>query len=140
MGTIAQIFETGKQKANKGHFMNLVMLARVDGQVDSSEQGLLNRIAQRLSLTEEQVKEIVSNSNDYQMIPPASEAERMERFVQLMQMMTVDGIIDESEVRLVSKYGIALGYSEAKVDKTFEAVKGLLADGKNREEIIEALS
>jgi len=44
MGTIAQIFESGKQSANKGLFNNLVMLARVDGKVDEAEAQLLDRI------------------------------------------------------------------------------------------------
>ena len=37
MGTIADAYESGGQKAKEGTFSNLVMLARVDGIVDEAE-------------------------------------------------------------------------------------------------------
>ena len=43
MGTIAQLFESGKQSSNKGMFKNMVMLARVDGHVDETELRLLTQ-------------------------------------------------------------------------------------------------
>ena len=81
MGTIAQRFESGQQKANEGHFKNLVMLARVNGKVEESEKQLLARIAKRLSLTAEQVNEILDNPDNYPMIPPSSLEERIEQEV-----------------------------------------------------------
>ena len=140
MGTIAQLFESGEQKANKGHFMNLVMLARVDGRVDITELALLDRIARKLSLTEEQIKEIIKNAEDYQMIPPFSEADRLERFIQLVQMAMVDGVVDSSEEGLVHKYGVSLGFEEEDVDAHFPAIVGMIQNGKSVDEIVAALS
>ena len=105
MGTIAQQFESGGQSSDKGIFNNLVMLARVDGTVDDTEQDLLNRISHRLSLTDEQVSEILENPNNYPMIPPSGKEDRIERFVQFIEMICIDGVIDAKEEKLANKYG-----------------------------------
>lgn len=139
MGTIAQLFESGEQSANKGHFNNMVMLARIDGKVDDTEIKLLTRIAKRLSLTEEQVKEIIEHSDQYPMIPPVSKEERYERFIQFVQMTFVDGEVDPAEEKLVRKYGVALGLSDEEINTQFPAVLNHIKEGKSRDEILEAV-
>lgn len=117
MGSIGHRYESGAQAANKGHYNNLVMLTRVDGKVHDSEFELLARMAQRLSLTDEQVKEIIRNPEEYPMIPPFSKEERFERFIQFIEMTFVDGEIDPKEEALISKYGVKLGIDPEEVSK-----------------------
>lgn len=139
MGTIAQIFESGEQSSKKGLFKNLVMLARVDGTVDDTELQLLGRIAKKLSLTSEQVREIIEHPDDYPMIPPVSREERCERFVQFVKMTNVDGVIDESEVKLVAKYGIALGFKNEEVETLEPKVIEMVVNDSSEDEIISAI-
>lgn len=139
MGTIAQLFESGEKSANKGHFNNLVMLARVDGKIDDTEIKLLARMAKRLSLTDEQVKEIIENSDSYPMYPPVSKEDRYERFVQLIQMVMVDGVIDETEKSLVSKYGTALSISDEEIESNFKTIVEQLNAGKSKDEVLEEI-
>lgn len=137
MGTIAQQFESGEQKANEGHFKNLIMLARVDGKIDMEEKGLLERIAKRLSLTQEQVQEILDHPENYPMVPPSNKEERFERFIQFVQMILVDGHVAPSEERLIAKYGIALGFLEDEIQIHETKIVQLLKDGMNRSEVLE---
>lgn len=139
MGTIAQLFESGKQSADKGHFKNLVMLARVDGTVDEAETKLLARIAKRLSLTNEQVAEIMENSDSYPMIPPVSKEERYERLIQFVQMIFVDGEVDPAEDKLVHKYGIALGMVETDINEKYPVVLEKVKAGETRGDILDAI-
>jgi uncharacterized tellurite resistance protein B-like protein len=139
MGTIAQIFQSGQQKANEGHFKNLVMLARVNGKVEESEKELLARIAKRLSLTQEHVDEILQNPDSYPMIPPISLEERIERFIQFVQMILVDGSIDPQEESLIGIYGIQLGFKEEQLPAYQEKIIQHLKDGKSRTEILDLL-
>lgn len=139
MGTIAQRFESGEQKANEGHFKNLIMLARVDGKIDIEEKGLLNRIAKRLSLTQEQIQEILDHPENYPMVPPVSLEERFERFIQFVQMILVDGHVEPSEEKLIAKYGIALGFKSDEIQKHEAKIVQLLKDGLNRSEVLEQM-
>lgn len=136
MGTIAQIFESGEHSSKKGLFNNLVMLARVDGKVDENELRLLSRIAKKLSLTPEQITEILENPDDYPMIPPVSRLDRCERFIQFVQMTQIDGNIDPTEEKLIGKYGIALGFKEDEVNLIEPVVIEEVKMNKESEEII----
>ncbi len=137
MGTIAQFFESGEQSANKGYFNNLVMLARIDGKVDNDEINLLTRIATRLGLTSEQVKEIIEHPDQYPMVPPVSLEERYERFIQFVKMICVNGHIEPSEERLVSKYGTALGMTEESIEKMYPIILAKVKAGISRDVILE---
>lgn len=139
MGTIAQIFESGERSAHKGLFNNLVMLARVDGEVAASEQNLLKRIAKRLALTDEQVAEIMEHPGSYPMVPPVSKEERYDRFIQFVEMICIDGVIDPAEEKLANKYGIALGFESEEIEGIESTVIEHFRAGKSRSEILEAM-
>lgn len=139
MSTIAQLFESGEQARQKGHFRNLVMLARVDGTVSREENLLLQRIAQRLSLTNEQVKEIQDNPQDYPMMPPSTREERYERFIQLIQLLTVDGQSDKNEEQYVKQLGIQLGFTPDRIEEKFPVILEHLRKGMTRESVLEAV-
>ena len=139
MGTIAQQFESGGQKADKGIFNNLVMLARVDGKIDESERGLLNRIAHRLSLTEEQVREILDHPENYPMVPPSNKEDRIERFVNFIEMICIDGEVDPKEEKLANKYGIALGYQSDQVQELEITIIEQLKAGVAKDIIVDSL-
>lgn len=139
MGTIAQIFESGQHSSKKGLFNNLVMLARVDGKVDSTEIELLSRFAKKLSLTAEQVKEIIEHPDEYPMIPPVSREDRCERFLQFVKMMNVDGKISEREIHLVAKYGIELGFENEEVQLLEPRIIAKVIAGESDEQILSEI-
>jgi uncharacterized tellurite resistance protein B-like protein len=139
MGTIAQLFESGEQSADKGYFNNLVMLARVDGKIDTAEVNLLSRIAVRLGLTSEQVKEIIENSDQYPMVPPISLEERYERFIQFVKMICVNGHVEPAEEQLVSKYGTALGMTDEQINEQYPIILERVKAGVSRQAILEEI-
>lgn len=139
MGTIAQLFESGEHSSKKGLFNNLVLLARVDGKVDQSELTLLSRMAKRLALTPEQVREIIENPEEYPLIPAVNLDDRIDRFVLLMEMMIVDGKMDPKEEHLILNYGIALGFSEHEAREYEAKIKESLSNQVAREEIVKSL-
>lgn len=137
MGTIAQLFESGEHSAKKGLFNNLVMLARVDGKVEQSELNLLGRIANRLSLTEEQVNEIIAHPDQYPMVPPVTKEDRFDRFIQFMELVYVDGVVDPAEEFLANKYGLALGFGSEEVIEIEHRVLEAMKAGKSNSEILD---
>lgn len=139
MGTIAQLFETGEHAALKGHFHNLVMLARVDGTTEDTEKKLLNRIAERLSLTAEEVESICNDEDSYPMYAPVSKEERFERFIQLVQMVLVDEKVSDSEMHLITKYGVELGIDSHDIELLGSKVIGQMKNGISKEEILTSL-
>lgn len=136
MGSLAHFYESGEQSRQKGHFRNLVLLARVDGTVSAMEMQLLKRVANRLSLTDEQVTEIIQNPEDFPAIPPATREERYERFVQLIQLLIVDGQSDKKEEAMVRRLGIELGFTPERIEEKFPIILEHLRNGMTREEVL----
>jgi uncharacterized tellurite resistance protein B-like protein len=136
MSSFSHIFDSGEQARQKGHFRNLIMLARIDGTVSLAENQLLKRIATKLSLTEEQVTEICDNPEDYPFIPPVSREERYERFIQLIQLLGIDGNMDTNETKLVRRLGIELGFTPERIDEKFPIILEHLRKGMDREEVL----
>jgi uncharacterized tellurite resistance protein B-like protein len=139
MSTLAQVFETGEQSSQKGHFRNLVLLSRIDGEITPSEQKILNRIAQRLSLTDEQVKEIKNNPENYHSIPPYDKEERVSRLLNFFQVAMDDSVITEDEKNAINKCATSLGFSDEYMEENFDAIHNHLANGKNKDEILTIL-
>ena len=139
MSTLAQVFESGEQSSQKGHFRNLVLLSRLDGEVTASEEKLLNKIAQRLSLTDEQVKEIKNNPENYHSIPPYDMEERVSRLIHFFQVAMDDDIITESEKNAINKCAVSLGFSMEYMNNNFDNIQKLILNGKNKDEIMTSL-
>jgi uncharacterized tellurite resistance protein B-like protein len=139
MGTLAQLFESGEQTSKKGHFRNLVLLARLDGSIADTERNFLNRMASRLSLTEEQVKEILSDPMAYPVVPPISLEERCERLIALVEMANIDGIVAPEELSLINRLAIALGLTEEFIAKNLSFVIDNVKNQIDRNEILEVL-
>ena len=137
--SIADLFESGERKQQKGHFRNLVMLAHADGEVSSEENVLLQKIARGLDLTSEQVKDICENPKNYAINPPVSKEDRCERLVYLVEMMAADGVIDDNEVKLLHKYGIGLGFDDNQIIEVVGVTLTGLKNGKSESEIVEEL-
>ena len=137
MGSIARRFETGEQAAQKGHFKNLVLLARIDGEINSSENNLLQTIARRLSLTDHEVKEILEDETNYPMMPPLSREERYERFIQFVEMIMADGEIHTKEDKLIRSFGIALGFTAERVNEKYPVILSQLNQEIARDVILE---
>jgi uncharacterized tellurite resistance protein B-like protein len=106
------LFKSGEDSRNLGHFGSIVRIATSDGVITNEEEDLMKRLARKLNINEDDYKDILKNPKKYPLIPENSAHERLERMHDLFEMIYVDHDIDEDERRLIEKYAIALGYTE----------------------------
>jgi len=137
--SIAELFESGEKKSNKGHFRNLIMIARADGIVDESEKALLLKMGKKIGLSESQIVEITDNPDKYPIYPPVSAEDRYERLIGLVEMLAADNAVDEDEVHLIRRYGIGLGFEDEHLAKTVKTILQKLVDGVSKYDILEEL-
>ncbi len=137
--SIAQYFESGEKKQDKGHFKNLLLIAKADGKLTDEENLLLYRIGKNIDLNKEQIEDIINNPSKYPIIPPVSKVERMQQMVELIKMMITDGEIDKNEMNLIDIMAVRLGYKnidEVDVKKAIE----MLLNGDDTETIAETIA
>lgn len=136
--SIADVFENGERKQDKGHFRNLVMIAKADGIVDASEKNLLEDLGMELGLSKAQIEEIKANPEAFEITPPASRTERFEQIVNLIQMVNVDGEVADAEMKLLEKVAVGIGYKDLD-DVDVESILALIKRGEDTEVIIDEL-
>lgn len=139
MGTFTHLSESGEQSSSKGHFIQLVALAQVDGRISQEEDRMLRKMALKLSITEEEAAELISNPADYNFIPPASREERYERFIHYVQLMHADGVVHPLEIKLLNKLGQGLGFTQERMNEKLPIIVAHLRNGMNREAVLNAL-
>ena len=127
------LFATKKSKAQKGHIMNLIKLAKADGIISRQESGLLVKIGEKNGISEEEVFEMVEVSDDFFYNKPANDTERFNQMYDLVEMMAIDGVVDDKEIsytiEIAEKMGIRKSVAWILVNKLVEGIKA----GKKRD-------
>lgn len=136
--SIADVFENGERTQDKAHFRNLVMIAEADGVVDPSEKKLLEELGHKLGLTDEQMAEIEKTPEKFKINPPSSRVERFEQIVELVQMVQVDGSVDDAELKVLERIAVGIGYKDLD-DVDVESILALIVRGEDTDVIIQEL-
>ncbi len=118
---LSDLFNSYDKKKRRSHFKNLFSIARADGDVDRAEMDLVIGLAEKFHMSTEEVTRIIRNPEDIPLITPKTAEERMEHLYDLINVMMVDGRIDEKELFLCKSLALKLGCSE-------ETIDGLLRD------------
>ena len=135
--SISDAFLGGEQQRNESHLENLVEVALTDGKIVEEERELLEKFAKRLSISNEDLEEIIKNIGKHPINPPVDKEDRYKRFFRLIQMMLSDGIIGEKQDLLIHKFAIGLGYSEERTEELYQQTIDFVKNKVNFEEALE---
>ena len=123
------LFMSGAQKRDIGHFASIVRLAMADQFISNGEQKLLDRMSVRLNISERTKKKILRNPEKFPINPPVSFDNRIERLYNLTKMIFADSESIEKEASILVKVGVGLGFPTKDVDRiTDEALKLAMND------------
>ena len=99
----------------------------------------MDRLAQKLEISSEVYDDILKHYQTHPINPPVTQEQRAERLFDLARMVFADNIKEESEVLLLTKIAVGLGYTrntEDIVAKALEAVSNESTDFESFSEII----
>lgn len=116
----SEIYTNGRQRQNRGHFANMVKIAKADNKITFGEKRLLQKMARKLNVNQAFYKIIVKNPNQFPMYPPSNSEDRITRLYSLVRMVLADGDVAKEEVVLLQKLAIGLGFSSANVEVVCE--------------------
>lgn len=118
--SILEAYESGQHQSNIAHFAAIVKLAAVDNPMNKEEAKILEKLAFKLDISDEEAKEVLKNPDVYPMIPPYTLEERLERLRDLFGIIYADYEIDTEERSLIFKYAIGLGFSSERANDEIE--------------------
>ncbi|MDY7395935.1 TerB family tellurite resistance protein [Aureibaculum sp. 2210JD6-5] len=137
--SISDLYSSGAQKSNLGHFSNIVKLALADEKLEASEKELLDKMARSLQISEEKYKDILSNADKYAISPPNGYDERIERLYKLTQMIFADDEVTGAEMIVLRRIAIGLGFSTTNAEKVCDEAVHLVLNENDLEEFTEAI-
>ena len=107
----------------KTHLFMLLMLAEADNTEHPLERLYINKVAERLGMTTEDVEEIDRKPQDLTLIIPKRESARMEILYDLLFLMKFDQNVDQAEIDLVQELALALGFMPLMTQEMIELMK-----------------
>ena len=136
---ISELFggQSAIEAEKKAAIMNVVSVMVADGRIDPRELAMLEAIRQRLKMSKEELDNIINNPQSIKFVRPSSETERRAQLVDMVFMMMADEKIEKSELEVVLRFGIALGFNPDQIRIVIEnVILRALRANKTREQII----
>ena len=106
----SKLFDSGFRKHNQDHFAAIVCTAMNVDKANTKEKAFLDPLAQKLEILNEIYAKILKDNIKHTINPPAQSEKRMKHLFNLAKMLYTDAIKDETEVRLLTRIAIGLGY------------------------------
>lgn len=122
--SISDLYPTGLHEQNLGHFASIVKLALYDHKIDSKEKLLLERLAIRLDISNNEFEEILKTPSKYPISSPVSYDERLEHLYDLTKMLFLDKNPTIDKTSTMDRIAVGLGFPAENARKVVkEAVK-----------------
>lgn len=102
----------------------LLHFAQADGKVSGSELALIYKIAVEKGIPMFEVEQMVQNPpQEADDLDELSINDRFEFIYTIILMMKMDGILDDREAAMCSKYAVSLGYDEQVIPELLNMIK-----------------
>ena len=111
-------------------FKTLAMAAMVDGEIQPEERILLLNLAKRMGLPLQDSHAILNKvHHDPDFVPPipAHPSERVTLFMEFADILAADGVIQDSEMKILKRIAPSFGFQEDKVERISEMAKASTA-------------
>lgn len=135
------LFLSEDKKAKITHIMSLIAVISADGKVTDEETILLNAIAKREGLTDEEFNDILKGKKiGVKFAAPKNEEQKLQYLKDAVAMMLIDGNLDPEELKLCIGVGKRLGLPAEKVSETItgiiskHVVNGMKQDSFNKQQ------
>jgi len=137
--SISDLYSSGAHKRDLGHFSNIVKLALADDIITDEEQRLLDRMARRLDISDQDYKTILKNPTKYSMNPPVDYDRRIERLYNLTKMIFADSEVTGDEAKVMRKVAVGLGFPTDNAEKVVDEAIHLAMNDNGLEDFTKAI-
>ena len=126
-------FDDQATKEKKAAVMNVLAVMFADGKIDETEKKFLGAVCKRVGLSQEELKELLSDPGNIKFTVPESRKERIFQLLDMVFMMMIDGEIDQREMDVCITLATRMGFRPTAVSTIVEAIK----KGRNRDQVKE---
>jgi uncharacterized tellurite resistance protein B-like protein len=135
---ILSMFKQGKGTA-RSHIKNLIEMAAVDGNFDTSEHDLLKSIAKRNNISEGHLKDIHKNPTQIEFMVPSDKVEKFHQFYDLVHMMSIDNSIHAEEMKLCNLFAVKFGYPRERAGEVIQSIQSNIKNDQGHQETFKRI-
>jgi len=125
MGRFLHFFDTLEEKRRLSHIKGLMALAAADGHIDDCETDIVAEVAERLHITDDEVKRIFKHPENIKFEAPESEDERLLLLYDYVVVMLADKVIEQHELSFCYNTVEKLGF---KRELAHEIISKIVSD------------
>lgn len=114
---ISDLYMSIGLKRNISHFANMVKVAKSDGIITPHELELLKKIAKAYNINDKKFKNILKDPDKIPTLAYLENEERIERFYDLLKMVSIDHKPATKEVSVLRRIATGLAFPIHNVDK-----------------------
>src|SRR5688572_22039351 len=129
------LFGLKKDKLNKGNLKNLIALAKADGVIADSELKMLYSVGKRLGMKEDDINSAIQDSSKMEYKIPNNDSERFDHLYELVEMMLIDGAIEENEIDFCIEVSENLGFKKSVVGVLVRKVSMGIQNGVDKDSL-----
>ena len=118
---ISDLYMSIGLKRNISHFANMVKVAKSDDIITEHELELLKKIAKAYNISDKKFKEIIKDPNKIPTLAHLNCEERIERFYDLLKMVSIDHSPATKEISVLRRITTGLAFPIHNVDKIIDA-------------------
>jgi uncharacterized tellurite resistance protein B-like protein len=135
--TIVNYFDHHDRKAAKEHFLHLIQVANADGVIDEPELKMLHKVGKNLGLTDPEIDSMIESKESKVFNPPYELEKRFHILHDVVAMALADGVLYESEKKLIRKLAIASSFNEVDTEHLVNLLINGIKYGKKETELLE---
>lgn len=124
--SFSDLFDSEFKARNKGHFSAIVRVAIADGDLSIEEKQFLDKLKNRLEISDAEYEEILENPLKYPINPPSLHVQRIERLFDLSRMVYADHVLGPKQKEILTKFALALGFTPGNVNYIVDKALSLL--------------
>lgn len=130
---------SGKDTREKANFINLVAVALADGHITHEEYDLLYIVGKRFGASADEVDEIITAYKLLSFDAPTDKEDKLKQLISLIRMMWVDGVMDDTEIKLVNSFANSLGLDPQTTDGLVKKISEMVLQEHLDGEILDAI-
>lgn len=126
--SFSDLFDSGFKQRNAGHFAAIVRLAMSDEIITNEERAFLDRLANKLDISDRSYQEILKEYQSHPINPPITYDSRLERLYDLGRIVYADQELGKGQIKLLERLSVGLGFSTHNVKYVVDKALSLIAN------------
>jgi len=118
-----------KNPENKNHLRNLISLMHADGKIVDEEKSFIIQLGKKMGFEQSVIEHWIAENKHYQYSIPDSITRRYAELYEMIGLISIDGNIHKSELKLLHKIAGRFGFRKEIINAIIKGIQDFILKG-----------